>query len=122
MTTAQQAQGARGEAIAQAHLEANGLVLVRRNFRSRFGELDLVMHDRATLVVVEVRARAATRFGTAAESIGPRKRRRIVLAARALLAACPELARLPMRFDVVALDGDPQAPRIEWIKAAFDAG
>lgn len=114
-----QARGARHEALAERHLIAHGLVPLLRNFRARLGELDLVMEDRGTLVVVEVRSRAPTRFGAAAETIGPGKRARIVAATKVLLAARPELARLPVRFDVVAFDGDAAAP--QWIRSAFDA-
>ena len=118
-TPSTQARGARHEALAARHLIAHGLVPLLRNFRARLGELDLVMEDRGTLVVVEVRSRAPTRYGAAAETIGPGKRARIVAATKVLLAARPELARLPVRFDVVAFDGDAAAPR--WIRSAFDA-
>ena len=111
------------EGRALAHLEAAGLVLVRRNYRvargpsSRGGEVDLIMRERdGTLVFVEVRARSDDRFGGAASSVGSAKRRRLVFAATHYLrrlAASP-----PCRFDVVAVDGD----RIEWLRAAFDAG
>lgn len=121
MDESRQAQGARREVEAEAHLVAQGLVPLLRNFRARLGELDLVMDDRGTLVIVEVRSRAPTRFGTAAETIGPRKRHRIVRATQVLLAAHPELARRPVRFDVVTFDGAADAPCIEWIKSAFDA-
>lgn len=111
--------GSREEDLALRHLQSQGLELIERNVRARGGELDLVMRDRnATLVIVEVRKRTHRAFGSAAESVDPRKQRRIVLAARALLARRPDLARLPARFDVVALDGDD---RIDWIQAAFDA-
>ena len=118
--------GARYEAAAEAHLVAQGLVPLLRNFNCRLGELDLVMRDRDTLVVVEVRARAPTRFGTALETIGPAKRRRIVRATRVLLSARPELATLPLRFDVVAFEVDARAERpagdqVQWLRAAFDA-
>lgn len=121
MDESRQAQGARREIEAEAYLVARGLVPVLRNFRARLGELDLVMDDRGTLVVVEVRSRAPTRFGTAAETIGPNKRHRIVRATQVLLAARPELARRPVRFDVVTFDGAADAPHIEWIKSAFDS-
>ena len=126
MSGSRRAEGARFEAVAEAHLVAHGLVPLLRNFNCRLGELDLVMRDRDTLVVVEVRARAPTRFGTAVETIGPAKRRRIVRATQVLLAARPELAKLPLRFDVVAFEvtagaehpgGDP----VQWLRAAFDA-
>ena len=117
------ALGDLAEARALDHLSAAGLVLVRRNYRvargprARGGEVDLVMRDRdGTLVFVEVRARRDARFGGAAASIGAAKRQRLVFAASHFLrrlASAP-----PCRFDVVAVDGD----RIEWLRAAFDAG
>lgn len=111
--------GSREEDLALRYLQSRGLELVERNVRAKGGELDLVMRDpSATLVIVEVRKRAHSAFGTAAESVDARKQRRIVQAARALLARRPELARLPARFDVIALDADD---RIDWIQAAFDA-
>jgi putative endonuclease len=118
-TGSKQHSGAQHERLAEQHLIAHGLVPLLRNFRARLGELDLVMRDRGTLVVVEVRSRAPTRYGAAAETIGPGKRARIVAATKVLLAARPELARLPVRFDVVAFDGDAAAP--QWIRSAFDA-
>lgn len=114
-----QERGALHEARAERFLVEQGLEPLLRNFRARLGELDLVLMDRGTLVVVEVRSRAPTRYGAAAETIGPGKRARIVAATKVLLAARPELARLPIRFDVVAFDGDAAAPR--WIRSAFDA-
>ena len=113
--TLAQALGAGAERDAERFLERHGLAIVARNYRTRFGEIDLVARDGATLVFVEVRLRSSDRFGGGAESIGAHKRRRIVAAARHYLARVrPEP---PCRFDVVTLDGG--AP--EWLRAAFDA-
>jgi len=116
--------GDAGEAQALAHLLAAGLRLVERNYRvargpsAAAGEVDLILRDRdGTLVFVEVRSRASSRHGGAAASIGLRKRARIVFAARHFLAS-RHASPPPCRFDVVAIDGD----RIEWLRAAFDAG
>lgn len=111
-------KGAREEDLALRFLEARGLRLVGRNLRARGGELDLVMRHGEELVIVEVRKRAHRGFGSAAESVDTRKQSRIVNAARALLAQRPDLARLPARFDVVALDAQDH---VEWIRAAFEA-
>lgn len=115
--------GEDGEARAWAHLQRHGLSLVQRNYRvaagprARGGEVDLIVRDRdGTLVFVEVRSRGGMSHGGAAASVSPAKQRSLVLAAQHYLRrfASPP----PCRFDVVALDGD----RIEWLRAAFDAG
>jgi len=117
------ALGDAAEARALAHLQAAGLALVRRNYRvargpqARGGEVDLVMRERdGTLVFVEVRVRNDGRFGGAAASVGAAKRQRLVFAASHFLRGLREPP--PCRFDVVAVEGD----RIEWLRAAFDAG
>ncbi len=116
-------RGRRWEAVAARYLEARGVTVLARGYRCRLGELDLVCRDECTLVVVEVRARAADAPCSAVESIGPQKRRRIVLATRHLLMRHAEWHGAPIRFDVVAFDGiDAAEPRVQWIRNAFDAG
>lgn len=112
--------GARFEQRALDRLEQAGLKRVERNFRTRFGELDLVMRDGNTLVFVEVRYRRYADFGGGAASVGTAKRARLARAAQAFLQAHPSLASLPCRFDVVAFDGDADAPHCDWRRAAFE--
>lgn len=115
-------RGRRWETAAAQYLERRGLTILARGYRCRLGELDLVCRDRDALIVVEVRARSARARCSATESIGPRKRKRIVLATRHLLMRKPQLGDLPVRFDVVAFDAiDTETPRVEWIRNAFDA-
>ena len=121
MPDARRARGDAAEAAALAMLQAHGLQLLARNAASRGGELDLVMRDGATVVFVEVRYRATRRFGGGAASVDAGKRRRLVHAARAFLAGHPQMAEAPCRFDVVDADGDPDAPTLTWLRAAFDA-
>ena len=118
-----QAAGLAAESRALHHLQSQGLVLVRRNYRvargphARGGEVDLIMRaPDGTLVFVEVRARQDLSHGGAAASVGFGKQRRVVFAAQHFLhnlASWP-----PCRFDVVAIDGDT----LQWLPAAFDAG
>lgn len=110
--------GVEAEALAQRHLERAGLRLLARNYRARRGELDLVMLDRGTLVVVEVRKRSHRGYGSGLESVDARKRARIVAATEQLLSERRDLAELPLRFDVVALDAADTV--VEWCQAAFD--
>ncbi len=110
--------GDAAEDRALAHLQAAGLKLLARNYRTPGrggGEIDLVMRDAGTLVFVEVRRRATRAFGGAAGSIGAAKRRRIVFAARHYLMR--SIQPPPCRFDVVSVEGDA----VEWLRAAFDA-
>ena len=111
--------GAAAEAAACALLEREGQRTLARNVNYRFGELDLVMRDGDTVVFVEVRYRRDHRFGGAAGSVDFRKRRRLVLAARAWLAAQRGLADAPCRFDVVTVQGADGDLECEWIRDAF---
>ena len=107
--------GQSAEARAEAFLQTRGLKLLARNWRCRFGEIDLVMQDGATLVFVEVRLRSRSDFGGAAASVTPAKQKKLLAAARQYLATLKTLP--PCRFDVVALSGNATP---DWIKNAFD--
>jgi putative endonuclease len=116
--------GRKAEADALAHLLAAGLQLIGRNYACRGGEIDLILREGGVLVIVEVRSKSRRDYGSAAASVDRRKQQRITLAARHLLARQPELARLPVRFDVVAIDpgGPTGAAAITWIRDAFRLG
>ncbi len=105
-------RGAAAEALAANFLTARGVEIIARNYRCRGGEIDLIAHDRDTLVFVEVRLRSSAAFGGAAASITATKRRRLARAAGHYLA---QLGREPpCRFDAILLDSlDPD--RIEWV-------
>ncbi len=118
-TASHLAAGEVAEALAARHLERHGLRIVAHNFRVRGGEIDLVCEEGRTLVFVEVRLRRNTSFGTAADSITPRKQQRIVLAAQHWLQRHGGANR-PCRFDCVVMDAADEA-RIEWIRDAFTA-
>ena len=111
--------GDAAEDAALAHLQAAGLSLVARNYRTPGrggGEIDLIMREpgSGTLVFVEVRRRASGTHGGAGGSITAVKQRRIVFAARHYLMRLRTLP--PCRFDVVLVQ-----ERIEWIQGAFEA-
>jgi len=110
-------RGEPAENLAAAFLEREGLRILERNYRCRFGEIDLVAAAGATLVFVEVRARASEAFGGAAGSITAAKRKRLVAAARHYLAR--HRTDSACRFDVVLVRGAER--RIEWVAGAFGA-
>ena len=111
--------GIEAEDAALRHLKRAGLKLIARNYRCKAGEIDLVMLDGATLVLIEVRYRSNLDFGGAAASVTWRKQRRIITAARHLLMMRADLRRLPARFDVIAISSGLRGVEVEWIKAAF---
>lgn len=113
------ARGAAVEAAAHEHLKKAGLSDIAANANYRGGELDLVMRDKDTLVFVEVRYRRDPRFGGGAGSVDIVKRRKLIHAAQMFLLAHREYASAPCRFDVVEADGDPEAPRLNWLRDAF---
>jgi putative endonuclease len=114
-------RGRHWEAVAAEYLEDRGLVVLARGYRCRLGEIDLVCRDERTLVIVEVRARGSRTVARAAESIGPAKRARIILATRHFLMRHGEWRNAPVRFDVVAFDAiDTAAARVSWLRNAFD--
>jgi len=106
--------GARAEEQALGFLLRHGLTLKARNYSCRTGEIDLILQDGATLVFVEVRMRRSRAFGGAAESITPRKRARLLAAARHYLAGKQPLPAC--RFDAVLIEADATPV---WIKDAF---
>ena len=110
--------GARGDAaenLAAAFLQRAGLILVERNYRCRFGEIDLIAREGTTLVFVEVRMRSSERFGGAAASITAGKREKLLRTARHYLS---DFTAAPAcRFDAVLINGRDNT--IEWIKNAF---
>lgn len=120
------ARGNRAEVAARDYLIRAGLREVAANANYRGGELDLVMldtsgRDAATLVFVEVRFRKSSAFGGGAASVDAGKRRRLIHAAQSFLAEHRQYANSPCRFDVIAADGDPEAPRLTWLRDAFRA-
>jgi putative endonuclease len=118
--------GALGEELARRHLEARGLTVLDSNFRTRYGELDLVAADDRCLVFCEVKTRLGPRrsaeLGPLA-SVGPRKRRQVRRIAREWLAqgGRPGAGRPELRFDAIGieLDGAGRLLRLEQIEGAF---
>lgn len=109
-------KGADAEGLAEHQLLEAGLKLVARNFRCRFGEIDLIFCDQKTLILVEVRYRNSHQFGGALASVTATKQQKIIKAAGYFLQANGQFKNHFLRFDVVGIDGEQN---IEWIKGAF---
>lgn len=108
--------GAQAEQLAAGYLQRRGLSLVQRNYRCRYGEIDLIMRDGASLVFVEVRLRSRGDYGGAAASIDGAKQGRLLRTAQHYLATLRTIP--PCRFDALLLHSADGA-EIEWLKNAF---
>jgi putative endonuclease len=111
--------GNQAEERARLYLIAQGLQWLSSNYRSRLGEIDLVMQDSEYIVFIEVRHRASSAFGGALASITPAKMQKIKKTAAIFLQTKKCYDTIPCRFDVISFDGIP--PQITWIKNAFGA-
>jgi len=116
-----QERGRWAEDLAARHLRGLGLKELHRNYLCRAGEIDIIMQEKATLVFIEVRYRRSGLYGGACETLGATKKARLLRAASHYLLSRRGGVDAPCRFDVVAVEGERHAPKIEWIKAAFDA-
>ena len=113
------ALGARGESIAARWYEARGYTVLDRNWRTRQGELDLVLGRDRAIVFCEVKTRTSDAFGEGVEAVTATKQARLRRLAGEWLAAHDARAR-ELRFDVVSIlaprDG---SPRVDVYEAAF---
>jgi len=93
--------GRSGEAMAAKFLQKKGYKIITKNYRCRFGEIDIIAQDKNTLVFVEVKARSGARYGMGYESVRPDKQAKLVKTAQHFMA---ENGEAPARFDVVSID------------------
>lgn len=107
------------EEVARRHLEGLGYRVVAENYSLRGGEVDLVALDGDVHVFVEVRQRRSNRFGTAADSLTDAKLERLRRAALHFTSKRYGRDDLPMRFDVVLIEGDKRSWRLEHLRNAF---
>lgn len=99
-------QGRKGEEKACQFLASEGYKIIAKNFRTRFGELDIVAQDGEVLVFVEVKARASKEFGLPEEAITPRKIRHLIKAGQYFKLMNPQTPDL-QRIDLVAIELSP---------------
>jgi putative endonuclease len=120
MRSARQQQGNEAEQVALKFLLAKGLKPLAQNLSSPLGEIDLLMQDADQWVFVEVRQRKSMSFGGAAASISSTKQLRLRRQAQKILQDRFGGRTWPsVRFDVVAIEGNVEDGKINWIPSAF---
>ena len=98
-TNESKSYGAWGEKVALEYLTGNGYVFVAQGFRSRFGEIDLIVTDEMFIVFVEVKTRKSNVFAYACESVNKHKQKRIIATANSWLSY--NRTEKQPRFDVI---------------------
>ena len=108
--------GTEYEDMAERFLERNGVRIISRNFRSRYGEIDLVGHDGTYYIFIEVKYRRSGKMGQPIEAVDIRKQHRISRVADYFRVYRKLKDSDNVRFDVIAILDD----KINWYRNAFD--
>jgi putative endonuclease len=111
--------GQRGEQEAEQFLSAHRYAILARNYRSPYGEIDLIALDHQTIVFVEVRTHSGDAFGDPLESVNVRKQRQIAKTALHYLAR-HRLYDREARFDVIGIQWHEGKAQLTHIKGAFE--
>lgn len=120
MTELRHAVGKAGEEAAVQYLCQHGYRILERNYRCRFGEIDLIARDGRMLAFVEVKTRRSQKYGPAAAAVTLEKQRHLIKASQTYLIQRKKTDAF-CRFDVVTIEMDAQPPHIELIKDAFQS-
>lgn len=109
--------GQNGETVAASFLEKEGVRILMRNFRCKFGEIDLIAKENESFLIVEVKMRSTKNQGTGREAVDWRKQRKICRTYDYFRMKYQISDYVPVRFDVVEVDKKGQC---HWIQNAFE--
>lgn len=105
--------GTEWEIAAAKYLEGRGYRIIKRNYRNRYGEIDIIAEIGNILVFVEVKYRSAKSYGDPLEAVDIRKQRKICKAALYYYSGYGHGFNRPCRFDVIAVYGDGTMRHVE---------
>jgi len=110
--------GKAAEDAAARFLKAKGYKILERNYRNKFGEIDIIAEQKRVICFIEIKARHALDFGFPQEAVTGRKQRQISKVALWYLKS-RKLLDQPARFDVLGLLYKSNQPEISLIMDAF---
>jgi putative endonuclease len=111
--------GKAGEEDAVRFLKNKGYKLLRQNYKTKLGEIDIVAQDKETLCFIEVKTRSSFIFGHPSEALTQAKQRKLSQVALFFLKE-HNLIKKKARFDVVTVAYSEDKPQLELIKNAFE--
>ncbi len=109
--------GKKGEGIAVDYLKRNGFKILERNYRTRYGEVDIIAEENGTLVFIEVKTRSTDLFGHPLEAVTKEKQEKIKRLALSYLGKIQR--EMPVRFDVISINLE-SSQDIKHIRYAFE--
>jgi len=107
--------GAQGENIAKKFLESEGYAIVSQNFRTKFGEIDLIALKGGYLIFIEVKSRSGELFGSPAEAVTKKKLDKIIKSSNVFISQNEELPQ-NIRYDAVEVFYDKGEAKINHIE------
>jgi len=110
--------GEKGEELAVRFLKKQGYKIIKQNYKTRIGEIDIIAMDGNALVFIEVKTRESIEYGLPFEAVNSAKKRKIRNVALLYLKRLKEIP--PCRFDVVSIYYKQDNPEFELIKDAFE--
>ena len=110
--------GKEGERIAKEFLKKKGYSILQENYRTPFGEIDIIAREKDVLVFVEVKTRADLTFGSPFEAVNQRKKEKIKKVAITVMKHIKK--ECPARFDVLSINVEDGREKIERIRDAFE--
>jgi putative endonuclease len=110
--------GRQGEEAAAGYLKKHGYKIIKADYHTALGQVDIIARDKSTVCFVEVKLRSSAKFGAPEEAVDTLKQKKISRTALLFLKK-NKLIGVPARFDVVSVYYTDNKPRIELIKDAF---
>lgn len=108
------------EDLASDYIKQHGGRIIKRNYRLRSGEIDIIAQDGEYYCFVEVKYRKDNKCGEPETAVDYRKQRQISRVSRHFLYYFLKSEDIPIRYDVIAISGEQGAVTLKWIKNAFD--
>ena len=108
------------EALVSDYLTLQGAKILKRNYRCRQGEVDIIALDGKYLCFIEVKFRNGHRFGQPQEAVNKAKQKRICNVSQFYLYSNYKSFDVPVRYDVIAVSPQDGIYTLNWIKNAFD--
>ena len=118
MLNKNQVYGNAGESAALAFLKKKKYKILEKNFRTIYGEIDIIARQKKTYVFVEVKTRASRGFGEPSDAVNRTKQRHIIHAAESYLDQ-NRFFDVDYRFDIIEVVGDKHDFEINHIEDAF---